>query len=76
MWDKIKRNRKNVLADERVELMATGGGPPKPPPTPQPEVDDLIPHLEFEIQNKDDSDGIKITRKGDYIFISKYLFMC
>lgn len=54
-----------MLAEERRELMATGGGPSKPPPSPQPRIDNLIPHLEFEIGVKDDSDGINLQNNAD-----------
>lgn len=41
--------------------MATGGGPSKPlPPYSQPEVDALIPHLDYEVNIEDDSDGINL----------------
>ncbi|KAK4885314.1 hypothetical protein RN001_001585 [Aquatica leii] len=67
LWDKLKRSRKNILAEERRELMATGGGPPKPPASPQPEIDNLIPHLNYEINVEDDSDGINLKNNAQVI---------
>lgn len=42
----MKRSRKIALAEKLRELMATGDGPP---PSTRPEIDNLISHLEFEI---------------------------
>nr|CAI5854430.1 unnamed protein product [Callosobruchus analis] len=61
LWDKVKRSRKSQLAEERRELMATGGGPARPALAQNPSVDLLVPHIAFEIDVGDDSDGIQLN---------------
>lgn len=50
--------------------MATGGGPSKPPPSPHPEIDNIVPHLEFEINVTDDSDGIILNNNAGGVYMS------
>ncbi|KAK4882286.1 hypothetical protein RN001_005605 [Aquatica leii] len=54
--DKIKRKRKLELAEERCNIISTGGGPSKTPPRPQPEIDNLIPYINYEVNIDVDSD--------------------
>nr|CAI5854123.1 unnamed protein product [Callosobruchus analis] len=61
LWGKVKRSRKSQLAEERRELMATGGGPARPALAQNPSVDLLVPHIAFEIDVGDDSDGIQLN---------------
>ncbi|VEN50688.1 unnamed protein product [Callosobruchus maculatus] len=62
LWDKIKRSRKEQLATERREMMATGGGPPRPTHAPEPAVDKIVPYIHYEIDVMDDSDGIQLHK--------------
>nr|CAI5858470.1 unnamed protein product [Callosobruchus analis] len=41
--------------------MATGGGPARPALAQNPSVDLLVPHIAFEIDVGDDSDGIQLN---------------
>ncbi|CAG9859506.1 unnamed protein product [Phyllotreta striolata] len=52
-WERVKRDRKIVLANEWRELLATGDGEAVPVPPMEVEIED-----HFEIDNIYDSDGI------------------
>ncbi|VEN39715.1 unnamed protein product [Callosobruchus maculatus] len=66
LWDKIKRSRKEQLATERREIMATGGGPARLTHAPDPAVDKIVPYIHYEIDVMDDSDGIQLHKVQGY----------
>ncbi|XP_069680116.1 myb/SANT-like DNA-binding domain-containing protein 3 [Periplaneta americana] len=56
-WDNIKTKRKRELAQEMKERMKTGGGPPPPLTSPNPEVDLAVPHLGHHVGYLFDNDA-------------------
>ncbi|XP_060525307.1 myb/SANT-like DNA-binding domain-containing protein 3 [Cylas formicarius] len=68
-WDKIKRKRKEELAEERRSRMLTGGGESMPDKILIPGVDEVVPHLTEHVENPFDSDGKFESAEKDYTIL-------